>query len=237
MAAGMTWSRETRKHVRRLAKAGLEPAEIAARTMKPYQAIRDFIDLELKDARSTPEASMLNDSHPAPTRPKAISTSVDRSCRPENKAVTPACNEPRPLDKCCQPTPATYPATSLHASPPAAKPQPAIKQASKPVEKAIEPARAPSFPALPARRPQEIARTSLRRSAEEQAAIDAFLAKGKVTKLPPGHAAGISAIEMEHHAAPLSIEQLKGGAARLKRQREAGRNGRRIRDAKRGVGK
>ncbi len=55
------------------------------------------------------------------------------------------------------------------------------------------------------------------------------VAAGRVTKLPPGSAAGLSDIETRFHAAPLAAEQMKGAVGTRARMLAAGRNGRRRR--------
>ncbi len=82
---------------------------------------------------------------------------------------------------------------------------------------------------MPPKQPERVSSVSETEREKRAELVREAVAAGRVTKLPPGSAAGLSDIETRFHAAPLAAEQMKGAVGTRARMLAAGRNGRRRR--------
>lgn len=82
---------------------------------------------------------------------------------------------------------------------------------------------------MPPKQPERVSSVSETEREKRAELVREAVAAGRVTRLPPGSAAGLSDIETRFHAAPLAAEQMKGAVGKRARILAAGRNGRRRR--------
>jgi hypothetical protein len=82
---------------------------------------------------------------------------------------------------------------------------------------------------MPPKQPERVSSVSETEREKRAELVREAVAAGRVTRLPPGSAAGLSDIETRFHAAPLAAEQMKGAVGTRARMLAAGRNGRRRR--------
>lgn len=183
----------------RLAIDGREPGEIAAGAMVSIQTVNAVL--------------------------KAVEGAFRGASEANSDAPAGACPVPAP-------EPAMPPLAAI--APPPSKPAVERKRtvpAARTDKPEVTKARSPAFPKgsplaeKPVRERERPARPSQAERDADRQLIDAAIAAGKVTRLPDGHAAGLSSLEMAFHAAPLRADQRKGGWG--SRAAEAGRAGRR----------
>jgi hypothetical protein len=211
-----------RSRIVRLGKAGLSMPEIAARCLVSWQVVRTILVPEEKPDPAPVEAP-LRPATEAPSRgcQKAAERRPEQASTPSGEMVresrTKVAAEP--------------PRTVVHAPTKPDQAQPAEPQPPLPreVSRPVPDGESRILSEKPPRQPERVSAVSETEREKRAELVREAVAAGRVTKLPPGSAAGLSDIETRFHAAPLAVEQMKGAVGKRARMLAAGRNGRRRR--------
>lgn len=230
-------AKSLRVKIVRLAKAGHSQVEIAARCMVRFQVVRDILAHDVPGpvvADGLAETVLSGKAVPAirPVQPpvgrpaeppvQVQGTAIETSPKRPSNAVAP------------QPVPVQAPAPGkVVADHKPLRRVPPVRATERPAQPDVDDRPAhPSSGILSETPPnqatwsQPVSTLSSDERDRRAAMVDEAIAKGRITRVPPGPAAGLSKIEEQFHAAPLRREQMKGGAAWKKRVENA-RKGRR----------
>jgi len=216
-----------RSKIVRLGKAGLSMPEIAAECLVSWQVVRTILQHDvpvLLVSERTPDPAPVA----APRTPDTQQPSKGRQKAPERRpeqASTPADEVVRETRTKVAATPlravVRHPTKRVQAQPVEPQ-QPQSREVSRPVPDG-ESRILSEKPPRQSERASVVSETEREKRAEM---VNQAIAAGRVTRLPPGSAAGLSKIETQFHAAPLATDQMKGGAAWRKRVQNARKRGR-----------